>query len=167
MTYASWVAASIFLLVLTVPTGTAAQQPACDRPSPALTISDPVFIGAPLLDERRDAKLNAIRDWIWQHWHERNPGRRFVTIISVDGRKSVSRITIEPDCAGAWSMNYHINRYSGDKVEDQNEFDAYTVDRIKAPASRLGWEAAADKEMKRSEYRLVFRDKDLKALREF
>ena len=64
-------------------------------------------------------------------------------------------------------MNYHIGRYSGDEIKERDGFDVYIVQRIKVPASRTDWEAPADKEMKRSEYRLVFRSKDRNVLREF
>jgi hypothetical protein len=162
---------SVFLIVVSsCLVARAGQNMGCGHNSTIVGMSNPIRIGADVSAEERAEKLASVREWIWTHWRDHKAGQRVITMFSVEGRESRSRILVNRDCSGIWRVTYHIDRYAEREIQDASEFEAYDVERVQTPFSggidrqpTLG----PDKIMKPTEYRLIFRDKDGRVLRDF
>jgi hypothetical protein len=149
-------------------TASAGQETKCGQDS--MEVSSPVRISLYLSAEQQAERLASVRGWIWSHWHEHRAGQRIVTMFSVEGRESRSRIGISRDCSGVWRIAYRIDRYAGRTIQETNQFEVYDVERVQIPFDgNLDRQPtlAADKLVKPTEYRLVFRDRDAKILTQF
>ena len=161
----------IFLILsLVSPVVRATEQTECTGESAPIQSSPDIRIELSASAEERSVKLASVRDWIWSHWRDHLAGQRTLTMYSVEGQESRSRILICRDQSDSWHIKYHIDRYAGRIPEGSNEFNVYSVDRLRRPLTgdiRGKPAISADSILRPMEYVLVFRDKEGKILREF
>ncbi len=127
------------------------------------------------LDVQAGADVEAeVREFLWNHWHQRRLGHVAITHYSKEGEPSAFSYFVEPDARGVWIIAVKIDRMLVDRGDSKSqryetvEYDAYFVERIEVPEDGLTQRVVIpEAEMRSSKaYRLVLKDQGRKPLTE-
>lgn len=86
-------------------------------------------------------KLEAkVREFVWEHWHNRRLGFLSVRRYSKEGEPSTSHFFIESKDGGAWQVRVVIKRIiverrSKHRQHESVTYDAYVLERFEKPES--------------------------------
>jgi len=119
------------------------------------------------IDKDGETKNAEIREFIWCHWHEKQPGSLSVGWISPGGQVSRNSFVFVSDEDGLWSLQVGIDREPRAKTRgDHVEYQAYILERIQIPHGPQTDTALIANEaiMTGDRYRLVLRNKAGKKL---
>ena len=125
------------------------------------------------LDAQTRANREAeVREFLWNHWHQRGLGYVTVTQYSKEGEPSTSSYFVEPDEKGVWQIAIKIDRMLVDRdgTKSQHyesvEYDAHFVERIEVPKDRLTQNVVIPEGKIRApqSYRLALKDEKGKTL---
>ena len=85
-----------------------------------------------------------IRQWLWNHWTSQRRACLKVKRYSNEGEPSTSSYFVEPDDRGRWRIAVVIvrvlmdGRHPSKKVEQENAYEAYSVERVEPQRDKAG-----------------------------
>lgn len=118
-------------------------------------------------------KLEAkVREFVWEHWHQRRLGYLSITKYSKEGEPSTSHFFVEANDDGVWHVAVTIDRVlierRGSKRQRHESitYDAYVLERLEVPESGLSQGILIpEREVRIPEsYRLALKDEHGKPL---
>lgn len=131
--------ASITSRTLSLKAGSLMQENSAKKHKRDLSTYDkagPYALKLSLAARTRNSMLSALREFIWDHWHNRKRGHVVTTFYSKEGEPITYSFFIEPDEKGSWHVTVEIDRLltgrggSKKKYSETDKFAAYTVERI-------------------------------------